>query len=247
MKEKTILDIRIFEERGEHPSVFPSSYIGTLYVTDKLIHSISDRYARKLNELGFITGDYDHVYIAITPFLDEGCIMESELRPKKWMKMFYIGYPPAAFNQQSEDEKEHCITKLITKILKNIAKDAEQSQLVENVQHLLLRDQSELEIIHLTKETKTYKVTVSYQIRPLRKASKAIIEYWDKSANVKRKCAFQDLKIYSDIFYLVSSITVAEGVIMLKPRTSAAAQQHIRSYAAPITITIGDIPICHEQ
>ncbi|SYX87412.1 hypothetical protein [Paenibacillus alvei] len=89
MKEKKILDIRLFEEIEGSKSL--PHYAGKSYQIEKEVHSISTRFARKLREKGFITGEFDHVYIVLTPLLEEQVIMESERRPEKWMRYFYIG------------------------------------------------------------------------------------------------------------------------------------------------------------
>lgn len=48
MKDKTIIDIRYYETE--------------VYQFDKSLHAIGQRYARKLREFDFKTGEYDHIY-----------------------------------------------------------------------------------------------------------------------------------------------------------------------------------------
>lgn len=60
MKNKTIIDIR---------------YYGTeQYKFDRSLNAIGERYARKLRELDFKTGEYDHIYINLIESLNEGCV-----------------------------------------------------------------------------------------------------------------------------------------------------------------------------
>ncbi|WP_373231349.1 hypothetical protein [Cohnella sp.] len=240
MKEKIILDIRLFEERsqGRNPN-----YIGELYTVDKSIFFNCDRYARKLRELGFITGDFNHVYLVQTPYLEDGVIIESEQQPEKWLKYYYIGVSPEIYNQKSEEEKQNFTLELTTNVLKSIATTEEQRIIVDRVYCMLSKEKSSLEIIHLTKQTKKYELVISYQIRPLNMTSRALIEYKDLHNQVKRKSSFLELKTYEDIFYLISSITILNEVIYMKPRQSETANYHIKSYKTPIAISIDEIPI----
>ena len=112
---------------------------------------------------------------------------------------------------------------------------------------MILCYQTELGFTHKVKETSKYKVVISYQIRPLNKDSISFIEYTDKMTGVCRKKILTPLKMYEDIFYLVSSIHVSKGDLMIKPRTSSVAEVHLRSYNTPIRIHIQDLLSDHEE
>ncbi|WP_219836964.1 hypothetical protein [Paenibacillus sp. R14(2021)] len=240
MKYTIIRDIRLFEEKTR--SSFPS-YIGEIYSIDKSIHFLSDRYSRKLRELDFVTKDFHHLYIVLTPYLAEGAIEESANRPEKWMKFYYIGVSLELFNLQSKEDKENNIIEIITNVLKSIAISEDQICIVDKVFKKLVKLRSNLEIIHLTKDTKKYTITISYQIRPENKISRAFIECFDKKTGITRKSNLIQLKSYEDIFYLVSSITESNGFINLKPRNSELANFHIKSYETPMKINIDQMPI----
>jgi cell division protein ZapA (FtsZ GTPase activity inhibitor) len=106
---------------------------------------------------------------------------------------------------------------------------------------MMLRYKTELEIVHKVKETTKYKVVISYQIRPLNNASSLLIEYTDKTTGVSKKKILTTLKIYEDIFYLVSSINVTKDFVTLKARVSSIAEIHLRSYRTPIQISVEDL------
>ncbi|WML52217.1 hypothetical protein RCG17_22945 [Neobacillus sp. PS3-12] len=107
---------------------------------------------------------------------------------------------------------------------------------------MILRYKTELEILHKVKETTKYKVVIiSYQIRPLNNASTSNIEYTDKTKGVSKKKILTTLKMYEDIFYLVSSINVTKEFVTLKPRVSSIAEMHLRSYRTPIQIPVEDL------
>ncbi|MEK5231643.1 hypothetical protein MHB42_07670 [Lysinibacillus sp. FSL K6-0232] len=241
MKGKKIADIRLFEELT-HTKSLPA-YIGHIYKVAKDAHLICARFAQKLRERGFMTGDFDHVYIVLTPLLEAQVIQPSNRETEQRIRYYNVGAAIDAFNSQTAKEKEVYLLQLIANVLQQIASTAQQAGLVEDVYQLLLQLGSEMEIIHVTKETSQYKVTISYQIQSLQEKSTAIIEYHDYKEQLTRKAAFLDLNMYEDIYYLVSSITVKNGVIYLKPRTSRTASYHTQAYATPIAIPIHDIPL----
>ncbi|CAM4525769.1 hypothetical protein FHS16_006442 [Paenibacillus endophyticus] len=240
MKNTIIRDIRLFEEktRGSFPS-----YIGERYSVNKSIHFLSARYSRKLRELDFITRDFHHLYIVQTPFLAEGEIVESANRPEKWMEFFYIGVSPELYNLKSKEEKENFTIKLITNVLNSIAISADQLKIVDQVFQNLVKLRSNLEINHLTKDTKKHTIIISYQIRPENKISRAFIKCLDKKTGITRKSILIELKSYEDIFYIVSTISESNGIIILKPRNSETANFHIKSYETPLKINIDEMPI----
>ncbi len=73
-KEKLILDIRFFSNIEE---ISPGKFQPTFEIP-KNAHAFGARVARKLRELGFILGDFDHVYITFTTEVSENHVGQSE-------------------------------------------------------------------------------------------------------------------------------------------------------------------------
>ncbi|WP_145408528.1 hypothetical protein [Paenibacillus xylanexedens] len=241
MKEKLILDIRLFEEPTRNKPLPP--YAGNIYEVHQEIHHISTRFARKLREQGFITGRYDHLYIVLSPFLEEHTIAESSRPTEKWMKYYDVGVSPTVFNRKTDQEKEQFMTDLFAKVLNQIALDDDQKDMVSNTHDLLQQLGSEIEITHISKTTNKFSAKVTYQIRPFNKKSQAIIEYHDSVSQETRKCVFQELNMYEDIYFLVASVSLKNGTLYFKPRVSERATYHIKSYQTPIHVHIADIPV----
>ncbi|WPK13580.1 hypothetical protein R6U77_07905 [Lysinibacillus louembei] len=240
MAEKRIIDIRLFEEL-ENTRSFPD-YAGKIYAIEKEVHLICTRFARKLREQNFITGEFDHVYIVMTPLLGEQVVREAERQIDKRVKCYYVGVAIDSFNYKSVKEKEVYILELVAKVLLEIAHNAEQADLVISTHQLLLQLGSEVEITHLTKETKKYKIMITYQIHPNNAKSKAIIEYHDLQQAVKRKKAFLELNMYEDIYFLASTVMLQKDMICIKPKTSETARYHTKDYVTPINLAIEEIP-----
>ncbi|WP_336637857.1 hypothetical protein [Lysinibacillus fusiformis] len=225
MKNKTIIDIRYYGVEDYH---FDIPYIG-------------DRYARKLREFDFKTGDYDHIYINFVDSLQEGHVEITPNLNEDWFIYINIGVSVNKFNRFNPDEKFIFKIELTTEVLRALCeRDGLNFEIVKKVKKMMLKYKTELEIVHKEKETAKYKVVISYQIRPLNKASISFVEYTDKITGVSMKKVLTKLKKYRDIYFLVSSISVTKDVVTLKPRISSTAEVHLRSYRTPIQIPIVD-------
>lgn len=119
----------------------------------------------------------------------------------------------------------------------------DQKDMVSDTHDLLQQLGSEIEITHISKITKKFSAKVTYQVRPLNKKSQAIIEYHDSVSQETRKCVFQELNMYEDIYFLVASVTLKNGTLCFKPRVSERAAYHIKTYQTPIQVHIADIPV----
>lgn len=242
---KKIVDIRLLEEAK--PSRSLPDYAGTLYLVTKDMYAIGERFARKLRELDFVAGEADHIYVVMTPLLEEKEVRLSDRQVEKRIKLVYVGVVPEWFNKQADEEKEQTILELVNCVLESIAIDTEQKQRVQEVYALMQQRGSELEIIHLIKETRSYRVTLSYQIKPLGRKSAAIAEYVDLKEQTRRKGVFLELDHYEDIFLLASSLAVKNGRLELKPRTSRVASYRSPSYSTPVSFPVASLPLQGEK
>jgi hypothetical protein len=226
MKNKTILDIRYYEDKN--------------FQFDKPLHDIGARFARKLREFDFKTGEYDHIYINVVNSLPNGHV-DFVIQRSDWFVQVDVGVS-LDFNNLNADEKHLFIIEMTTNVLQVLCeRDGLDFEVVKMVKEMMLRYKTELEIVHKVKETAKYKVVISYQIRPLNKASVSFIEYTDKTTGVNKKKVLTPLKTYQDILFLVSTINVSKEEVIIKPRTSTSAEASLRSYKLPIIIPISDL------
>lgn len=241
--ERLFLDIRYYESNRENVAgTSLPSHPGRVFHLPKSINALGQRIARKLREHGFIAGAFDHLYVNFTTVLGEGQCRYSPREVEPWMKFVDSGLSPEKTNSLSDFEKESLVCRETFSILRFVAgKNAGRQALIDRVWAEIEEKGSELEIVHKKKETGTYAVTVTYQIRPNGKQSVGLIEYHDKKTGEKRKAEFVELKVYEDIFALVGSITVSRGVISLKPRPSFKASLNTQRYRVPIEIAISDL------
>ncbi len=241
MMGKIIADIRLFEQEGAWRAL--PHYIGTIYQAEKSVHSLAARMAGLLRHEGFNTGNFDHLYIVLAPELKPGDIHGPRPSAMKRMVFYEVGVSVEAFNTCTNEEQDQVLLDIMVKVLNRIAQNDEQLQMVEKAYRLLRRYGSEVEIIHLTKTTKLYAVNLFYQIRPLNKKSTAIIEYIDLTNGITRRSTFLELNSDEDVYFLASSLTVKDGMITIKPRTSQAASLRTRFYTTPIEIIIDALPM----
>lgn len=241
MTAKKIADIRLFEQEGAW-RVLPH-YVGTIYQADKSAHDLAARMARILRNNGFITGDFDHLYIVLAPELKPGDVYGPRPAAMKRMTFYEVGVSIEAFNEQTNEEQNQTLLDAMVTVLKTIATNDEQLQRIEEAYQLLMSYGSEVEIPHLSKTTKSYTINVLYQIRPLNQKSTAIIEYIDLKNSITRRRTFLELNSYEDVYVVASSLTVKDGTITIKPRTSQTATLRTRSYVTPIKIVIDELTI----
>lgn len=241
--ERLILDIRYYE--SDHDNVVGTSLpggFGRIFSLPKSIHALGARIARKLREYGFAAGVYDHLYVNFTTVLPEGQCRYSTREVEERIKFIDFGLVAEKVNRLSETEKELLVCHSTFDILRFVAGGHQvRLALVDGVATEVEKKGSELEIVHKTKETAAYAVTVTYQIRPNGKQSVGLIEYHDKESGQRLKSEFVKLNHYEDVFALVASITVSRGVITLKPRASFKAGLSTKAYRVPIQVPIAEL------
>lgn len=225
---KMIIDVRYFPTEK--------------YVFDKPLNFIGVRYARKLRELYFLTDFFDHININLNETKVHGDIQISN-QIERFINI-NVGVSPVEFNKLTLEEKQLKIIDLTANVLFVLCERYElDNEKINFVKNMLLKYKTELEILHLVKETSKYKVAISYQIRPLEKKSISFVEYTDKKNKQTCKKILCELKHYEDILFLVASISVKGNEITLKPRQSSTAEQFISSYDTPIKIYFSELLI----
>ena len=181
---------------------------------------IGQRIARKLNEFRFISGVFDHIYINLTPRLNENDICENDIFLDKRIKNINYGIKPSLFNKLTEEEKEKTIKQITFTVFHWIYKnDIEKIQLIDYVKNLIDEFGKHLTIKYKTKETSKYKINLSFQIRPENDQSKLIIEYTNKNDNSKLQ-EFSHILNYEDLYSLIDNMTVKDGRIVFQPKKS---------------------------
>jgi hypothetical protein len=241
--ERLFLDIRYYESDRENVvgSSLPNGP-GRIFTLPKSIHELGARIARKLREYGFVAGMYDHLYVNFTTVLPEGQCRYSPREVDERIKYIDFGLSPKKTNYHSETEQESLVCRRTFGILRFVAgDDSARLALVNRVAVEIQEKGSELEIVHKSKETAAYRVTVMYQIRPNGNQSVGLIEYTDKKTGRRLKAEFVKLKHYEDVFALVGSISVSRGVIILKPRPSFKARLYSQAYRVPFEIPIAEL------
>jgi hypothetical protein len=231
-KEKNILDIRYFSDDEKSAN---GQYI-SIFKIEKEASALGSRIARKLRELGFSTGEFDHVYINFTERLPNSEVVLSNKHCEKWFKCFDVGINRNEANQLSDSDKLLFIEEKTYQVLELINQD--QTMLIEDVKDEIASKGSEIELLHKYKETKSYEVKLTYQIRPNGlDNSVAKIYYRDKKTG-KGFISEIELELYEDILFLASNISVSKDLITLKPRASFKAEIYNKRYDVPISIQI---------
>jgi hypothetical protein len=244
MPDKVIKDIRLYESDWENVAgqSLPSD-LGRIYQVDKKnLAGLTQRFARKLHELGFSVPVYDHVYVNMTTFLPPGKAIVSTRRSEKWLVYVDVGVSPEELLNLSREAEYEKVTRIIVKALKALCeRDNLDYDLVKKVETLVLRDKEKLEVIYQTKETSKYLITLSFQIFPPPNKSPVFIECFDKVENKKGKVKLIDLTFFDDIYPLISSVNIKKGFVEMKPRASFKAGLDANRYKVPLSISLDSV------
>lgn len=233
MDSRVIKDIRYFETK---PDDYQGKFDGML---GNIIHNspdtmyIGQRIARKLNEFGFISGEFDHIYINLSPRLNENEISESNVFLDKQIKYFDYGFSTSVFNNLTDLEKDKNIKEITFNVLHWIYRNDDlKTQLISNVKNLIDKSDKRLMIKYKTKETSHYRIDLSFQIRPDNDKSKLIIEYTDKKENNNQQ-GILDILDYEDLYSLVDKVKLKDGFVVFQPKKSYHAELVAGKYKNP--------------
>lgn len=238
MTDRIIRDIRFYELRPENYKGQFDGTLGHVYKSTPDTKHIGQRIARKLNELGFVTGIFDHIYVYLSPTLQENEIKIQEAELDVRIKSVHFGIKPSIFNSFSEFDKDKLAKEATFKILNFLfLSDTKQAILISEVETAIDTYKQEIKIFYKTKETKAYKIDLDYQIKPNGNPSRILLTYFNKNENIKRHEEI-DLIHHEDIYSLVDTISVKDNCIILNPKKSNIVELLSEKYKIPLTIDI---------
>lgn len=242
MADRIIKDIRYYESNVENVdgNSMPHN-LGQIFQPTTDTNYIGQRIARKLHEFEFSYGEFDHIYINLTTYFKDDYFKISNRNIDKRIKYIDYGLSPKKYNSFNDTGKNHYLQFLTFKILKDISStDSLNIKRVEQTEFLINKFSSEIEINYKTKETRNYKVDISYQINPTGFSTRAIIKYLDKKNNAKYQ-TFLPLRFYEDIYLLIDVITLKDEVLTLNPKKSFHADLSNKRYNTPIKFKITEL------
>ena len=247
-QQKLISDIRFFESDDTYQDGTIPESLGTLVQKPvSELHSIGQRMAEKLRELGFVTGDFDHVYINLTSAYRVGTVQLAQCDYSgilKRIRYFNTGARFSKINGLTRQQRYDWFAKTTIQVLRYIASDDEaQLKLIDRVEELHKQFGEELLIVWKSKSTKTYEIVVSFQVAKPPKNSSAWIRYHNKSTGETREGKFLELGFYDHIFQLVDSIALKQGQITLKPRSSFSSDLTTKEYVTPIVVPLESLAV----
>lgn len=233
MNNRVIKDIRYLEAKPDGYQGEFDGIIGNVFQNSPDTNYVGQRISRKLNEFGFISGEFDHVYINLSHKINDNEIGESNVFLDKQIKCFDYGFSRTVFNDLTDFEKDKKIKEITFKVLNWIYKsDDLKTKLISNVKDLIGKYDKCLMIKYKTKETRHYRIDLSFQIRPDDEKSKLIIVYTDKKEN-KTQQGILDIQDYEDLYSLVDKVILKDGFIIFQPEKSYHAELVAGKYKNP--------------
>jgi len=242
MADRIIKDIRYYESNTTNSDGNSMPHdLGQLFQPTIDTNYIGQRIARKLHELKFCYGEFDHIYINLTTTLNENDLVISNRNSDNRIKYIDFGLSPTSYNSLSDIDKNHLLKSITFKVLKHISlADHLNMKRVSQVELLIAKLDTEIRINYKTKETSKYKIEISYQINPISSSTRAIVEYLDKKDNSKRQ-GYIPLQFYEDIYPLIDTIILKEDILVFNPKKSFRADLYNNRYKTPIKLIISDL------
>jgi len=170
-----------------------------------------------------------HGEIEIVPFLD-------------WCANIKVGISPALVADLRDNERHDVLVRFVATSLQKLCdRDGLDFSKIRQAENLLLERGTELESIHLLKETVSYRVVISFQLYPKGGASVAFIEYTDKKVNKSARKVWTELILYDDLYWLACSVIVKNGVVHIRPRTTHKARFCRKFYKVSHKLRVSDL------
>jgi hypothetical protein len=237
MGDRILKDIRFYESDKQNieGQSIPQE-LGKLFIPTKDTNFIGQRIARKLNELKFSYGGFDHIYINLTTVLKENEIILSNRNIDKRIKYLDFGINSENLQSLSDSKKNSFIKSITFQALRKISNDL-NLELVNQTEKLISEFDTEIKIHFKSKETNSFKIDIYYQIEAENVGTTAVIEYKDKKNNFCSSLNYK-LQFYEDIYTLIDVISFVDNTITLKPKKSFIADIHNERYKTPIKIRI---------
>lgn len=243
---KLILDIRYYESNipNVNGASLPAS-IGTIFHFPGTCNVHGVRIARKLREIGFHCGNFDHIYVNFTNAVPENVIGFSPRTVHKensWLRYLDFGLSPSRLNAMPDSQKIEVLLNSTFDVLRFAASgNPDMLERIQEVVNLVELHGEKLEILHKKKETERHSISVFYQIHNPGMAATALLEFNDKYSGETRRGSFLELSRYEDIFFLVSEISFKNDCVTLKPRSSFKADFRNKQYKVPIIVPIKEL------
>ncbi|MBA3860274.1 MAG: hypothetical protein C0507_25485 [Cyanobacteria bacterium PR.3.49] len=177
---------------------------------------VSQRYARKLEELGLQTPVYHHLYAYFSTDLQPGSFGKA-FSSEHWNKRMEIGVSPEQLFSLPQPERDLMIGEIINLFLLELAaRDELCRKKILNADEYLRRLGGDAEFELKTHSTKNVKVRTYYTI------DDRVEIFLDWEANGKKKKGIKVASVSHSYFpkHLVSRISVKNSAIMIFPRTS---------------------------
>lgn len=238
MTERILRDIRYSEKKPQNYHGAFDGILGNVFIQTPDTKFIGQRIARKLNELGFVSGRFDHIYIRFNTELNDGDILSSDNYGDDRIASYDYGISRQEFNDLPRSEKDSRTIEITFEVLRSIFKNEEEKlDQLRTVHSLILEQGRDIRIHYKTKETKDYKVDILYQIMSTTGTSLMLVEHLNKLTNQSSQFSF-NLNFHEDIYSLVKSILVKKDTIIFTPFDTNYAKMALANYKTPLTIEL---------
>ena len=228
---KLIVDIRYFESETINST---GKHLGNLYIVKRketdnpvFVTTITTRFVLKLREIGLCLPDFDHIFISLTPSIDENEVIKSdEINPyAKWLRSFYIGASPDFFNSLNEDKKIFfLIDKAVDVIQKYYCDSDERKEEVRKCAETILKNGENERIIFKEKKSDTHTVQIIVRVLDFN-TFKVYVRIMCNEEFVKEVEYPKNLDRF-ELPFQFGSINIGKKAVLIKPRKNSLSQMY---------------------
>jgi hypothetical protein len=239
MKPPLLRDICYFESSTilAPGDPFPD-YAKELYPLGPGAVAVGQRIACKCAELSVSIGNASHLYICLTPALQDGQVLQVDFAFEKWhlLVMYGVG---SEFNSLPPHTKIEQIREGTFAILHEIAPSSRQK--IEEAHSSVCAGGEDLRIVVLTKRTKTYAASVSHTVPVHPAPARVFLAVTKVNSGQTKEVELAQVKYHDEVAFLADRIAIVGSVITVHPRKSSRASLITHEYPVPLQANLAEL------
>ena len=218
---KLIIDIRYYPSKIDNYGY--DTYLGSPYSIDgKAASTVLMRFVLKLREIGFCLPDFNHIYVSLSPSLEENEIQKLDNNDPyhKFHRDFCVGVSPGYFNSLSENEKQALlIEKAVAVIQRYYCESDEEKAKISHCAKVILENGVNERIIFKEKKAEHCSVQIIVSVLDFNtfKASTRIM----RGDEVVKEIEYPETLNQFELPFQFGSITIGKKAVTIKPKKNS--------------------------
>ena len=218
-----IMDIRYYPSKIDNYN--HDTYLGTPYNLEDIWMATSalKRFLLKLREIDFRLPGFDHIYISLTPKLNENeVVMSDKADPyHEFFREFYVGISPDFFNNLNEGKKNFLlIEKAVDVIQKYYCESDEEKANISQCAEMIMKNGEDEKIIFKEKKSDQYSVQVI--VRVLNNGDFKVYVRIICNQRIVKEIEYPRNLTQDELAFQFGTISIGRKIVLIKPKKSTA-------------------------